>query len=104
MSPTTSDEWRSAAPHLPPLKCCPRRQPAANLPTQQRDSNATGSARGVRARGGLQEVTKDDMEIVSAMHRALAGKVGQERFAVWFGRGVRVEPCGETLSIRADDT
>src|SRR3954464_1818973 len=44
------------------------------------------------------------MEIVSAVHRALAGKVGQERFAVWFGRGVRMEPCGTTLRIAAADT
>ena len=44
------------------------------------------------------------MEIVSAMHRALADKVGQERFAVWFGRGVRMEPCGKTLRIAAADT
>jgi chromosomal replication initiator protein len=44
------------------------------------------------------------MEIVSAVHRALAGKVGKERFAVWFGRGVRMEPCGKTLRIAAADT
>src|SRR5262245_91026 len=44
------------------------------------------------------------MEIVSAVHRALVGKVGQERFAVWFGRGVRMEPCGTTLRIAAADT
>src|SRR4051794_16455350 len=44
------------------------------------------------------------MEIVSAVHRALVGKVGQERFAVWFGRGVRMEPCGKTLRIAAADT
>jgi chromosomal replication initiator protein len=49
-------------------------------------------------------VTKDDKEIVSAVHHALAGKVGQERFAVWFGRGVRMEPCGTTLRIAAADT
>ena len=49
-------------------------------------------------------MTKDDREIVSAVHRALAGKVGQERFAVWFGRGVRMEPCGTTLRIAAADT
>ena len=46
-------------------------------------------------------MTKDDREIVSAVHRALVGKVGQERFAVWFGRGVRMEPCGTTLRIAA---
>src|SRR5262245_23458247 len=44
------------------------------------------------------------MEIVSAVHRALAGKVGQERFAGWFGRGLRVEPCGTTLRIAAAHT
>src|SRR5436190_16634026 len=44
------------------------------------------------------------MEIASAMHRALAGRVTQERFAVWFGRGVRMEPCGKTLRIAAADT
>ena len=49
-------------------------------------------------------MTKDDTEIVSAVHRALVGKVGQERFAVWFGRGVRMEPCGKTLRIAAADT
>jgi chromosomal replication initiator protein len=49
-------------------------------------------------------VTRDDREIVSAVHRALVGKVGQERFAVWFGRGVRMEPCGTTLRIAAADT
>jgi chromosomal replication initiator protein len=44
------------------------------------------------------------MEIVSAVHRALTGRVGHERFAVWFGRGVRMEPCGKTLRIAAADT
>ena len=43
------------------------------------------------------------MEIVSAVHRALAGKVGQDRYLVWFGRGVRMEPCGTTLRIAAAD-
>lgn len=51
-----------------------------------------------------KEVTKDDREIVSALRRALAAKVGEERFAVWFGRGVRMEPCGKTLRIAAADT
>ena len=48
-------------------------------------------------------MTRDDKEIVSAVHRALAGKVGQERLAVWFARGVRMEPCGTTLRIAAAD-
>jgi chromosomal replication initiator protein len=43
------------------------------------------------------------MEIVSAVHRALAGKVGEDRLGLWFGRGVRMEPCGKTLRIAAAD-
>lgn len=48
-------------------------------------------------------MSKLDTEIVSAVHRALTGRVGHERFAVWFGRGVRMEPCGKTLRIAAAD-
>ncbi|HEY2412453.1 MAG TPA: DnaA/Hda family protein [Pirellulaceae bacterium] len=48
-------------------------------------------------------MSKFDTEIVSAVHRALTGRVGHERFAVWFGRGVRMEPCGKTLRIAAAD-
>ena len=33
------------------------------------------------------EVTRDDMEIVSALRAALADKVGKERFELWFGPG-----------------
>jgi chromosomal replication initiator protein len=61
------------------------------------------SALGVRA-WGTQEVTRHDTEIVAALHRALAGEVGAERFAVWFGRGVRMEPRGKKLRIAAADT
>jgi chromosomal replication initiator protein len=48
-------------------------------------------------------VTRDDREIVSAVQSALADKVGKERYEVWFGRGVRMEPCGTTLRIAAAD-
>src|SRR3954467_15886526 len=44
------------------------------------------------------------MEIVSAMRRALADKVGQDRLAVWFGGGVGMELCGTRLRIAAADT
>jgi chromosomal replication initiator protein len=44
-------------------------------------------------------VTKDDMEIVSALRIALAGKVGKERFALWFGSSARFAVEGRTLSI-----
>ncbi len=33
----------------------------------------------------LQEVTTDDTDIVSVLRNALADKVGQDRFALWFG-------------------
>jgi chromosomal replication initiator protein len=52
----------------------------------------------------MQEVTNNDTEIVAALRRALAIKVGSERFAVWFGRGVRMETHGKTLRIAAADT
>src|SRR4051812_3558637 len=77
----------------------PRRQPTA---TSSQVNTRSDSALSVRARG--KDVSKLDMEIVSAVHRALTGRVGHERFAVWFGRGVRMEPCGKTLRIAAADT
>lgn len=46
----------------------------------------------------------NDTEIVAALRRALAIQVGSERFAVWFGRGVRMETHGKTLRIAAADT
>ena len=44
------------------------------------------------------------MEIVSAVHRALADKVGKQRHAVWFGRGVRIEASGLSLRVAAGDS
>jgi chromosomal replication initiator protein len=84
-----------------------RRQPTANLIAGVRTLYRI-SALAVRAQisalEASKDVTKDDTDVVSAVHRALAGKVGEERFAVWFGRGVRMEPCGKTLRIAAADT
>lgn len=45
-----------------------------------------------------------DKDIVSALQQAVADRVGQERYRVWFGRGVRMELCGTTLRIAAADT
>src|SRR5262245_34578149 len=59
-------------------------------------------ARRARMRRG-KDVTRDDTEIGLAVHRALAGKVGQNRYEMWFGRGVRMEPCGKMLHIAAAD-
>ena len=47
------------------------------------------------------EVTKDDMEIVSTVRTALADKVGQERFDLWFGAATRLNYDGRALSIGA---
>jgi chromosomal replication initiator protein len=47
------------------------------------------------------EVTRDDMEIVSAVRIALAGKVGQDRFELWFGAGTRLGYDGSVLRIGA---
>ncbi len=41
------------------------------------------------------------MEIVSAVRTALAGKVGQKRFDLWFGAGTRLGYDGSTLKIGA---
>jgi chromosomal replication initiator protein len=46
-------------------------------------------------------VTKDDMEIVSTVRTALADKVGQERFDLWFGAATRLNYDGLALSIGA---
>jgi len=47
-----------------------------------------------------QDVTKDDMEIVSALQLSLADKVGQERFELWFGSNTRLELADDTLTVR----
>lgn len=44
------------------------------------------------------------MEIVSAVHCALADRVGKDRFAAWFGRGVRLTPSAATLRVAAGDS
>jgi chromosomal replication initiator protein len=46
-----------------------------------------------------QEVMRDDREIVSAVREALAGRVGRERFELWFGRGTRIEWASGTLRL-----
>jgi len=46
-------------------------------------------------------VTTDDKEIVSALRGALAGKVGQDRFDLWFGAATRLSYDGRALRIGA---
>ena len=47
----------------------------------------------------MQEVTRDDMEIVSALQLALADKVGQERFEWWFGANTRLDLSDDALTV-----
>ena len=53
----------------------PRRQPTASFKLAVREHTRLDAALGVRARGD-KDVSKNDTEIVSAVQRALAGKVG----------------------------
>jgi chromosomal replication initiator protein len=46
-------------------------------------------------------VTKDDKEIVSALRAAIAGKVGQKRYDLWFGMATRLNYDGHVLRIGA---
>jgi chromosomal replication initiator protein len=56
-------------------------------------------ANGVRLALGIQEVTRDDTEIVSALQLALADRVGQERFQLWFGAHTRLDYDDESLTV-----
>ena len=53
----------------------------------------------VRAEDG-RKVTTDDKDIASAVHAALADKVGRERFELWFGANTRIVFDGRTLYVR----
>jgi chromosomal replication initiator protein len=46
-------------------------------------------------------VTKDDMDIVSAVRRALTDRVGKERFELWFARTSRLSLRGMNLVVAA---
>ena len=53
------------------------------------------------ARDGVMELTRDDMDIVSALLAALADRVGNKRFELWFGPRTRVDWDGDVLTIGA---
>jgi chromosomal replication initiator protein len=44
-------------------------------------------------------VAKDDTDIVSALRTALAGRVGKQRFELWFGTRTRLELTEQVLAI-----
>lgn len=47
------------------------------------------------------ELTRDDMDIVSALLTALADRVGKDRFELWFGPRTRIDWDGHVLTIGA---
>ncbi|MBS0209290.1 MAG: hypothetical protein JSS27_10070 [Planctomycetes bacterium] len=49
-------------------------------------------------------MTKDDMEIVSALQLALADKVGSDRYELWFGAQTKLSLAGDTLEVRVATT
>lgn len=53
----------------------------------------------VRAVGVVQDVTTDDMDIVSALIAALKERVGAERCGLWFGNQTRLSLRGQTLRV-----
>jgi len=61
----------------------------------------TMKSRGKSARRDCVEVTRDDMEIVSALRAALADRVGKQRFELWFGAGARFELKDGALVVGA---
>jgi chromosomal replication initiator protein len=48
-------------------------------------------------------VSKDDRDIVSVVRRALAERLGQDRFDLWFNNGIQLEVEGVTLRVLADN-
>ena len=53
--------------------------------------------------GMRQDVTEHDRDIDSALREAVAGKVGQERFDLWFGESVRLSLSEGSLLVFAAD-
>jgi chromosomal replication initiator protein len=50
-----------------------------------------------------QDVTKDDRDIDSALQAAVVDQVGQDRFELWFSRGVRLRLDPGSLRVEAVD-
>ncbi len=53
------------------------------------------------APGTPQEVTKDDMDIATALHSSLAEKVGRKSYDLWFGPQTRLELRNGSLAVYA---
>ena len=68
-----------------------------------RQPNWRGFWRSVFVQRMLQDVTEHDREIDLALRDAVAGKVGQERFDLWFGDSVALRLTGGSLLVSAGD-
>ena len=44
-------------------------------------------------------MTRDDTDIVSALRKAIADRVGKERFELWFGAGTLLALNGQMLTV-----
>src|SRR3954471_22416529 len=71
-------------------------------PTTGRETESTSRevrGRVVSSRGGEQEVMINDREIVPAMRRALAERVGAERYDLWFAGSTRFRVVDDRLIV-----
>ena len=55
------------------------------------------------ARRMRQEVTRDEMDVVSAVRQGLSERIGPERYGLWFHSGVRLGCEGRSLVVAARD-
>jgi chromosomal replication initiator protein len=51
-----------------------------------------------------REASRDDREIVTAVREALSARIGPARFALWFGRGVKLLVAGGLLQVEAGES
>ena len=55
------------------------------------------------ARVRCQEVRRDDTDIVPALRKAIAARLGERRFSAWFGSGTRLSLENDTLRIEGSN-
>ena len=83
------------------------RQPAIVIPESPRvvanNSKSSFIATGRGARSGRGSVIQHDTDIVNALRLAIAQRVGQDRFELWF-RGAQVTLDGSTVRIATGTT
>lgn len=58
---------------------------------------------GENARIRCQEVRRDDTDIVPTLRKAIAARLGEQRFSAWFGSGTRLSLKDDTLRIEGSN-